>query len=184
MVLVVVSMVVIVVTMIVPVIVIMVMMIMGVAVMMVVVVMVTMMIGARTDIGAALRIERRLDLDHAGAESPHHLLDHVVATDPQMLSRDLDRQVAIAEMPGEPHHLPGIDAAQFDQRLGSGDNLDQPAVVEHQRIAAAQRDGFWQIEQEFEAARAGHGHAAAVAIVELKNDRIGRRAVPTACSPD
>ncbi len=67
-----------------------------------------------SDVRAAFRIERGFDLDHAGAESPHHLFDHVVTADTQMFSRDLHRQVAIAEMPGEPHHLPGIDAAKLD----------------------------------------------------------------------
>ena len=36
-------------------------------------------------IGAAFGIERRLDLDHAGTEAAHHLLDHVVAADAQAL---------------------------------------------------------------------------------------------------
>src|SRR5665213_150203 len=39
-------------------------------------------------IGAAFRIERRLDLDHAGAEPLHHRLDDMVAPDPQPLRHD------------------------------------------------------------------------------------------------
>ena len=52
-------------------------------------------------IGAAFRIERRLDLDDAGAETLHHLLDDVIAADAQRLRHDLHRQMAIAEMPGD-----------------------------------------------------------------------------------
>ena len=106
------------------------------------------MIVAGSDIGAALGIERRFDFDHAGAEPLHHVLDHVVAANAQVLARDLNRQVPIAEMPGEPHHLPGIDAAKLDQRLGRCDDLDQPAVIEHQRVTAAQGNGLRQIEQK------------------------------------
>jgi len=142
-------------------------------------IMVTMIV-AGADIGAAFGIERRLDLDHAGAESLHHLLDDVIAPDPQMLARDLDRQVPVAEVPGKPHHLPGIDAAQLNQRLGRGDDLDQATVLEHQRVTAAQRDGLRQVEQEFEAVRAGHGHAPPVPVVELQHDGIGRRIAPAA----
>ena len=44
-----------------------------------------------TGIGAAFGIERRLDLDDARAETPHHRLDHVIAPDPQALGHDLRR---------------------------------------------------------------------------------------------
>ena len=81
-------------------------------------------------------------------------------------------------MPGEPHHLPGIATAKLDQRLRRRNHLDEPAVVEHQGVAAAQRDRLRQIEQEFEATRAGHGHATPVAVVELQHDRIGGRVAP------
>ena len=52
-------------------------------------------------IGAAFGIERRLDLDHAGAQTRHHRLDDVVAADAQRLRHDLRRQMAVAEMPGD-----------------------------------------------------------------------------------
>ncbi len=108
----------------------------------------------RSGIGAAFGIERRLDLDDAGAESRHHRLNDVVAANPQALRHDLRRQMAIAEMPGDPHQMQRIGAADFDQRLGSGDHLDQAAVLQHQGITTAQRDGVFQIKQELEPARA------------------------------
>jgi len=149
-----------------------------------VVVCAMIMVMAATDIGAAFRIERRLDLDHAGAKALHHFLDYVVAADPQMLSRDLDREMSVTEMPGEPHHLAGVDAAKFDQRLGGGDHFDKTAIFEHQRIAAAQCDRLRQIEQELEAAGAGHGHATAMTVVELQHDGVGRRLAPAIRGPD
>ena len=51
-------------------------------------------------IGAAFRIERRLDLDDARAETLDHRLDHVVTADAQALGHDLGRQMPVAEMPG------------------------------------------------------------------------------------
>jgi hypothetical protein len=163
-------------------------MIVRVAVVMMIMTVVTMimmaMIVAGADIGTAFGIERRFDLDHAGAEPLHHLLDHVIAADSQVLARDLNRQMPIAEMPGEPHHLPGIDAAKLDQRFRRCDDLNQPAVIEHQGIAAAQRDGLRQIEQEFETTGAGHGHPPPVPVVEPQHDGIGWRIVPAARGPD
>src|SRR5438552_6970626 len=53
-------------------------------------------------IGAAFGIERRLDLDHARAQSLDHRLDHVIAPDAQALPPDLRRQMTVAEMPGDP----------------------------------------------------------------------------------
>src|ERR1700761_5089230 len=59
----------------------------------------------RVGIGAAFRIERRLDLDDARAETFYHCLDHVVAPDPQTPRHDLGWQMAVAEMPGHPDQM-------------------------------------------------------------------------------
>src|SRR6185437_7081751 len=60
---------------------------------------------AAAGIGAAFGIERRLDLDDARPKTLHHGLDHMVAPDPQALGHDLRRQMAIAEMPGDPDQM-------------------------------------------------------------------------------
>jgi hypothetical protein len=129
-------------------------------------------------IGAAFGIERRFDLDHARAQSPDHRLDDMVATDAQAARGDLRRQMAVTEMPGDPDQMLRIGAANLDQRLRRRDDLDQPAIVEHQRVAATQHNGVFQIEQEFEPARARHRHAPAMPVVEIKHDGIGRRLIP------
>jgi hypothetical protein len=123
---------------------------------------------------SALRIERRLDLDHTRTESPHHGLDDVIPANAQVLGHDLGRQMAIAEMPGDADQMVRVMAADFQQRLGRGDDLDQPSVLQHQRVAAAQRDGALEIEQEFEPARTDHRHAAAMPVVEIEHDSVRR----------
>ena len=124
-------------------------------------------------IGAAFGIERRLDLDDARAKPLHHRLDDMVAADAQALRHDLGRQMAVAEMPGDADQMQGIGAADFEQRLGCRDHLDQAAVFQHQRVAAAQCDGVFQVEQEFEPARAGHRHPPPVPIVEIEHHGVG-----------
>lgn len=138
----------------------------------------------RSGIGAAFGIERCLDLDHLGAEALHHLLDDMVAADTQPLGHDLRRQMAVAEMPGEPHQMAGIGTPDFDQRLRRCDHLDQAAVFQHQSVAAPQGDGVFEIEQEFQSARPRHRHAATMTIVEIENDGICRRLCPVVLAFD
>ena len=135
-----------------------------------------------TGIGAAFRIEGCFDFDDPCAQSFHHRLDDVIATDAQAPSRYLGRQMAVAEMPGDSNQVLRIVAANFRQRLRRRHDLDQPAIVEHQRIAAAQGRGMLQIEQELEPAGAGHRHPPPVPIVEIEHDRIGRRFNPAMLS--
>jgi len=99
--------------------VIVVMMIMIVTMMMIVIVLVmTMVVMAvmrmavivvmRSDmlrIGAAFRIERRLDLAGFRAEAAHHVGNHMVAADAQFCARDLRRQMSVAEVPGNAHEM-------------------------------------------------------------------------------
>jgi len=124
-------------------------------------------------IGAAFRIERRFDLDDAGPQPLHHCLDDVVAPDAQGLGHDLGRQMAVAKMPGDPDQMMRIRTLDLDQRLGRRNHLDQPAILQHQRVTAAQRDRIFEIEQEGQSARAGHSHAPPVAVVEIEHDRVG-----------
>jgi hypothetical protein len=152
----------------------MIMAVMTIIMMLVVVVPATVSMSS-LGIGAAFGIERRLDLDHARTEPPHHPFDDMVAADAQALGHDLRRQMTVAEMPGDADEMMRIVAADLEQRLGRRHHLDEPAILQHQRIAAAQRDGVLQVEQEFEAARARHRHAAAVPVVEIEHDGIRRR---------
>lgn len=133
---------------------------------------------AATGIGAAFRIERRFDLDDPRTEPLHHRLDDVIAPDTQAPCRDLRRQMAVAEMPCDPNQVLRVVAADLGQRLRRRHDFDQPAIVEHQRVTAAQRDRVLQIEQKFQSARAPHRHPPPVPIVEIEHDGIGRRLTP------
>ena len=129
-------------------------------------------------IGAGLGVERRLDLGDAGAALPGHVFDDVVAADAQLLPDDLHRQMAVAEMVGEAHQLALVLAGNLGQRLGRGQHFDEAAVLQHQRIAAAQTDGLRQVEQEFEAVDGLQRDAAAMARLGVEHDDIGGIAHP------
>jgi hypothetical protein len=135
-------------------------------------------------IGATFGIERRLDFDHARSQPFDHRLDDVIAPDPQAFRHDLRRQMTIAEVPGDPNQVMRVGALDLDQRLRRGDDLNQPTIVQHQRVPASQHNGAFQIEQKFHTARAGHRHPPPVAIVEIEHDGIGRRLRPAMVAPD
>ena len=105
-------------------------------------------------IGAALGIERRLDLPHVGAEAARHVGDHVVPADAQLGAQYLRRQMTIAEVPGDADQMLLVARGDLEQRLGRGQNLDQPPVLQRQCVAGAQHHGFRQIEREVETADA------------------------------
>jgi hypothetical protein len=129
-------------------------------------------------IGAAFRIERGFDLDHPRPQPLHHAFDDVIAANSQGAPCDLRRQVAVTKMPGDANQMLRIVAANFKQRLRRRHDLDQPAILQHQRIASAQRHGMFEIQQELEPARPRHRHPPPVAVVEIEHDRIRRRLAP------
>jgi len=139
---------------------------------------------AATGIGTAFGIERRFDLDHAGAKPFHHRLDDVVASDPQAIGGNLRRQMTVAEMPGDPNQMLRVGAPYLDKRLRRRNHFDQPVIVEHQRVATAQCDRVFQVEQKFEPVRTRHRHSPPVTIVEIEHDAIGRRLTPAMLCPD
>jgi hypothetical protein len=142
------------------------------------------MIMSRLRIRAALGIERRLDLDDAPAQSRNHRLDDVIPADAQAFWHDLRRQMAVAEMPGDANQMQGIGAPDLDQGFCGRDHLDQPAVFQHQRVAAAQRDCVFQVEQEFQPTRPRHRHPPPVPVIEIEHDGIGGGVRPAVLAQD
>ena len=129
---------------------------------------------AAMGVGAALGIEGRHDGGHGGAEMGDHLLDHVVAADTQAIAEELGRQMTIAEMPGnaqEPVTAGGGDLGQRLQRRLDGDDA---AILELEPVAVAQGHRLGEVENEFQPARPGHCHAAAVALVVVEQHPVGR----------
>jgi len=71
----------------------------------------------------------------------------------------------------------GSLAADFKKRLRRRDHLDQPAILEHQRIATAQGRRILEIEQEFETRGCPSSPSRPpMAVVEVENDGVRRRA--------
>jgi hypothetical protein len=135
-------------------------------------------------IGAALGIERRLERDHPRPEAFGHRLDHGIAADAQRPRQDFGRQMAVAEVPGDADQGHRINGPDLRQRFGLGDHFDDASVFKAQSVAAAQHRRFREVEEEFESADAPHGHATAMALVEVEHHRVGRNAWPMAGRDD
>jgi len=138
-----------------------------------------MMAIGRCGIGATLWIERRVDFHHVSAESRGQFGKNVIAPDAQRVCQELRRHVPVAQMPGDAGEMLMIGAANFQERLGRGDDLDQPSVFQQQRVAAAQLGRRGEVEQKRSPVLAGHGNAAAMAIVVIEHDAIGGLARPS-----
>ncbi len=79
----------------------------------------------------------------------------------------------------------GVARGDLDQRLGLAGDPHDRAVLEHEAVAVAQRDGVRQIEQKGGAAFARQHDAAAMALVGIEHHAIDRgRRVPAAGRSD
>jgi hypothetical protein len=139
-----------------------------------------MMSVAALQIGAAFRIERRLDGPQLAAQPLDHRLDHMVPANAQPAIGDLHREMAVAEMPGEAQQVIGAVDADFHQRFRCAHHLHQPAIIEPDGITRAKRDRFRQVEQESEAAHALHRNPAAMPVIIIQHDCIGGGSGPIA----
>jgi hypothetical protein len=87
-------------------------------------------------------------------------------------------------MPSYSRQRERVGGPDLRQRLGRRHHLDNAPVLEAQTVASAQHRGFREVEQEFEAADAGHGEAPAIALVEIEHHRVDRRPGPLAGRDD
>ena len=135
-------------------------------------------------IGAGVGLERRLYMADLGAKAAHHIFQHMIAAHAQPVVENLRLNVTIADVIGHAGQLARIAAAHFRQLFRRGHDLDQAPIFQNQRIAAAQHDGFGQIEQKLRPARGRHRHAAAMAPLVIQNDGVGGGRLPGALCAD
>ncbi|TCR64879.1 hypothetical protein EV560_106346 [Bosea sp. BK604] len=152
-----------VVTMIVPVVV---MPVMIMAVMIVSAILVAMIIGA------ALGLERALDLAHRATLAADHLGQHMVVLDIDRVGGDLGRGVAVADMPGDAHQAQRVLGADLEQALRRRLDQDEAAILKLDGIAIVQRGRLVEIEQDVEPAIALERDAAAVAVLMVERQRL------------
>jgi len=136
------------------------------------VIMVKMVVVAA--VSAAFGLEGGLYLYKIRFEVMEHILDHMVGANAKNLVSNLSRQMPISQMPGKAHKLIGIFMPDFDNKLSSGLNLQQPPIVKLQAISIGHRNCFRKVEKDIFALIGSQANAAAMARVEIESDRASR----------
>jgi len=146
----------------------------------VVVIMVVMVVMAPR-ICTSFGIERRLDFVHMASQAFDHIANYMIGANADAVSQHLHRQVAVAEVPCDPHKLAFLVRMNLQQFLGLGADLRHAAVVQRQPVAMAQPHCLRQIEHDFGPCFGTEQDAAAVASVVVDQDTMGgRRGIPGA----
>jgi hypothetical protein len=88
--------------------------------MVVVIVMVVVMVMGvivRGTVSAAFGLESGLELVKIGSETQKHLFNHVIGSDAESVFANIRGEMAISEMPSEPHQLIAILVLNFYDRF-------------------------------------------------------------------
>jgi hypothetical protein len=109
-------------------------------------VVMTMGMAAMGVIGAARRLEWFFHLTHGGAQTFQHGANDMVAQDENALLLDLRRKVPVTQMPGKFDQVKTILRLDFEQLFIRRPDLDQIAVLHHQKIAMGKQHGFLQVQ--------------------------------------
>ena len=96
----------------------------------------------------------------------------MILANAQTIADDLQRQMAVAEMPGDPQQARLIGGLDLEDWLGCRVHADIATAVELQSIALPQMPGVRQIEEKGRARIADEADAAAVAVEKSEGDRI------------
>lgn len=94
-----------------------------------------------------LGLERPLDLAHRAALTANQLGQRGIVLDIDRIGRDLRRDMAATEVPGEARQPQRVLGGDRDQLLRRSLDQHQPAVLELDRIAVVQRGRLVEVEQ-------------------------------------
>jgi hypothetical protein len=137
---------------------------------MIVIVVVTGARGIRSGFG----IEWRIDRFGMTAEAFDHVSDDVVGTDPNSIAKQLHRQMTIAEMPGDTDQFSVVVTMNFQQWLGPGADLNDPAVFKSESVAVSQPHRLGKVDQQLLARLRRQNDAAAMPAIEIDQHLVDR----------
>ena len=118
----------------------------------------------RPGVSPEFGVERRLEADDPAAELGHHIGDDVIGANAQPLADHLQRQVTIAEVPGDPQQASPIGGRDLENRLGRGADPQIATGVELQPVTLGQMRCVRQIEQKGGTRIGDEADAAAVPV--------------------
>ena len=139
-------------------------------------------------IGTCFRIEWRHHRPHLSTQATDHVRDHVVRSDQDAVRLDAGGEMAVAEMPGEPHQSLRLGGGDGEQRLWRGDHPDhttRASTRQFEPISVTEMRSMRKIEHELPAALGPHEQATAMPTVIVGDDGIDlASAVPVSGAQD
>lgn len=110
-------------------------------------VIVTVAMPARV-IGTFQRQEGLNDVHDLGSEAHKHLPDDMVPLDEDALRLDLRWQMPVTDVPGQLRNADCGSRPNLHQRLIRGNHLDQPSIVQFERITRLEHRRLTEIEKD------------------------------------
>ena len=101
-----------------------------------------------TGVGAKFRVERCLEPGDPAAEPRHHLGNDMILANAQAVADDLNRQMAVAEMPGDAQQAWPIRGFDIEDWLGRRAPSISPRVTASSLTPAALSSCARQIEKK------------------------------------
>src|ERR1700757_3252360 len=99
-------------------------------------------------IGADFGIERCFERRDPSTKTSHHDGNDVIRADAQPLAGDLQREMAIAEMPGDPQQRGPVGCLDLEHRLGRRTDEQVATDVEFETVPVSELTGPRQIKQK------------------------------------
>lgn len=81
------------------------------------------------------------------AQSFHHIRDDMVCSDTDTIAEQLDRQMAVSKVPGDPDQIRLVMRVDFQQRLRPRADSHDAAADQSKPVTLTQSDGLRKIDQ-------------------------------------
>jgi hypothetical protein len=125
-------------------------------------------------IGADFGIKGGLEPRYPAAEPYNHLGGNMIGQNAQPITGDLQRQMPVAQMPGDAQQIRRISRLNIEDRLGSGADAQKAAAFQFQTIAFDKVVGPREIEQKILARIGFEPDAPAMPIEIGERNRVDR----------
>ncbi|HEY1540903.1 MAG TPA: hypothetical protein VGG01_00710 [Xanthobacteraceae bacterium] len=120
----------------------------------------------------AIRLERRGERRQLRGGAGEQRLDLSIRAQAQPVGEDLRGHVPVTELPRDASERRRISNACLDQRFRIRHDVDQAAVIEHQRIVGGERRRLGEIELDAGAFAGEEETLLGLALVETEDERV------------
>jgi hypothetical protein len=123
-------------------------------------------------VGAALRLERRVLVDHTQAERLDHAVEHMIHLVPDKAPPDLERHVPVAEVVSSARQQQQVLAGSARHRFRGRDDANDFAVGGPKDVAAAQNRTAPELDADLAARFEPDTLPGLLALLEAQNQLI------------